>query len=127
MRTDTVIGQGSAYASVGFENLFERSNDGRIVQTMLPDGSKVVGYREKKELLGYNKFITNNIHIVFFEDGSVSKVVDDGEVVFVSAVDRHTLNLKGEKKQSNDVDYWLQLFGLSEERREGVFTASLRD
>jgi DNA-binding cell septation regulator SpoVG len=54
MRTDTIIGLGSAYASVGFENLFERSNDGRIVHTLLPDGTKVMGYREKRELPGYN-------------------------------------------------------------------------
>ena len=38
-RTDTVIGIGSAYANVGFEDLFERSNNGRIVDTYLPDGT----------------------------------------------------------------------------------------
>lgn len=38
-RTDTVIGLGSAYANVGFEDLFERSNTGRIVDTYLPDGT----------------------------------------------------------------------------------------
>jgi hypothetical protein len=53
-RTDTVIGMGSSYANVGFDNLFERSNDGRIVNTYLPDGTHVRGYREKKELPGYD-------------------------------------------------------------------------
>jgi hypothetical protein len=33
MRTDTIIGLVSAYASVGFENLFERSKDGNTVHT----------------------------------------------------------------------------------------------
>jgi hypothetical protein len=34
-RTDTIIGHGSAYANVGFDNIFERSNDGRVVKTYL--------------------------------------------------------------------------------------------
>ena len=46
-RTKTVMGQGSAYANVGFENLFERSYDGRIVETYLMDGTVVKGYCEK--------------------------------------------------------------------------------
>lgn len=54
MRTDTIIGMGSTYANVGFENIFERSNNGRVVETYLPDKTKVIGYREKKELPGYN-------------------------------------------------------------------------
>ena len=46
-RTDTIIGLGSTYANVGFENIFERSNDGRVVETWLGDGGRVVAYREK--------------------------------------------------------------------------------
>jgi hypothetical protein len=46
-RTDTIIGLGSAYANVGFENVFERSNDGRVVETFLGNGSRVISYREK--------------------------------------------------------------------------------
>jgi hypothetical protein len=44
-RTDTIIGLGSAFANVGHDSLFERSNNGIIIETYLPDGSKVVGYR----------------------------------------------------------------------------------
>lgn len=44
-RTDTIIGLGSAYANVGFDSLFERSNNGVILETYLSDGTKVVGYR----------------------------------------------------------------------------------
>jgi hypothetical protein len=47
---------GSAYANVGFEDIFERSNDGRVIETYLPDNTKVIGYTEKKELPGYNLF-----------------------------------------------------------------------
>ena len=46
MRTDTIIGMGSAYANVGFDNIFERSNDGRLIETFVGD-IKVVSYLEK--------------------------------------------------------------------------------
>lgn len=125
-RTDSIIGLGSAYANVGFDNLFERSNNGVIVETYLPDGSRVIGHREKRELPGYNSYTTNQIHVVYLEDGSVAKVVDDGEVVLVSGVDRVALNHSGEQRElGHDIDYWLQLFSVPEERRAGVYTANL--
>jgi hypothetical protein len=34
-RADTIIGMGSSYANVGYGNLFERSNDGKIIETYL--------------------------------------------------------------------------------------------
>lgn len=46
----TVIGMGSAYADVGFKDIFERSFDGRITETYLPDKTKIISYLEKKEL-----------------------------------------------------------------------------
>jgi hypothetical protein len=49
MRTDTTIGMGAA-PIVGHDNLFERSNDGRIVKTYLADGTRVETYKEKREL-----------------------------------------------------------------------------
>lgn len=106
-RTDTVIGMGSSFAYVGFDNLFERSNDGRILETFLPDGTKVTGYKEKKELPGYNQFQTNIIHLLFFKDESVAKIMNNGEIVIISAMDRVALNQMGEKRQENDIDYWI--------------------
>ncbi len=47
-RNGAVIGHGGAFAEVGYSNLFERSWDGRIVETYLHDGTKVVGYKEKQ-------------------------------------------------------------------------------
>jgi len=41
------------------------------------------------------------------EDGSITKVMDNGEIVFISAVDRVALNEKGENRGTNDIDYWL--------------------
>ncbi|EAR91082.3 hypothetical protein TTHERM_00430030 (macronuclear) [Tetrahymena thermophila SB210] len=127
-RTDTVIGLGSAYANVGFDNLFERSNNGIIIETYLPDGTKVVGYKEKQELPGYNQFQTNHIHLIYFDDGSVGKVLDNGEVVFISAVDRVALNKNGQNKPfGEDLDFWLQLFCVPEERKAGVYNISLKE
>lgn len=107
-RTDSVIGLGSAYANVGFDNLFDRSNNGIIIETYLPDGTKVVGYKEKQELPGYNLFQTNHIHLIYFDDGSIAKVLDNGEIVFISAVDRVALNRNGgNNKFGEDIDFWL--------------------
>jgi len=50
----TIIGLGSTYANVGFSDIFERSYDGKVVETILPEGTKVIGYKEKKELPGLN-------------------------------------------------------------------------
>jgi len=60
-RTDTIIGHGSTQANVGFENIFERSNDGRVVETWLGDGGRVLSYREKQELPGYKVYKSNSI------------------------------------------------------------------
>lgn len=84
-RTDTVIGMGSAYANVGFDNIFERSNDGRVVETLLPEGARVIGYREKQELPEYKQYKTNTIHLYYLNDGGVIKVVDDGEVTLITS------------------------------------------
>ncbi|CAD8207264.1 unnamed protein product [Paramecium octaurelia] len=124
-RTGTIIGMGSAYANVGFDNIFERSNDGRVVETFY-QGCKVISYIEKQELPEYKQYKTNRIHLMYTHDGSVAKVVDDGEIVIVTAEERVRLNNKGEKKQlGQDIDYWLQLFSVSDERKAGVYTIDL--
>lgn len=41
----TIIGLGSTYADVGFTDIFARSHDGRVVETILPEGTKVIGYK----------------------------------------------------------------------------------
>lgn len=119
---------GSSYANVGYDNIFERSNDGRLVETFVPDGTIIRSYREKRELPGYNQFEKLNIHLVYFIDGSVAKVSENGEIIFISGVDRVALNQKGENADmGKDKDYWVQLFCVSEERKGGVFTADLRE
>lgn len=45
-----------------------------MVETYLNDGTRVYGYREKKELPGYNKYKENQIHLIYGYDGSVFKV-----------------------------------------------------
>lgn len=65
-----------------------------------------MGYKEKTETLS-NSFITNIIHLLFFEDGTVAKIVDSGEIVLISAIDRYILNENGANREENDIDYWL--------------------
>ncbi|EGR34511.1 hypothetical protein IMG5_009200 [Ichthyophthirius multifiliis] len=120
-RADTVIGMGSSYANVGYQNLFERSNDGRVIETYIQDGTKVVGYTEKQELPGYNQWIKNFIYLIYMQDGSICKVLDNSEIVFISAVDRASLR----KNSENDIQYWLQLFCIREERKGGVYSGNL--
>ena len=101
-RTKTVMGQGSAYANVGFENLFERSYDGRIVETYLMDGTIVKGYREKQELSGYENFKEMFNHLIYLPDSSVIKVVDDGEVILMTAED-----ILEQNNKHGQIGYWL--------------------
>lgn len=125
-RTDTIIGMGSAYANVGFENIFERSNDGRVVETYI-EGNKIITYLEKQELPEYKQYKTNRIQVLYLSDGGVAKVVDDGEVVLVTAEERVRLNKKGENRElGKDLDYWLQLFSVAEERKCGVYTIDVK-
>lgn len=103
----------------------ERSNNGRVTETYFPDNTKVYGFREKAELPSYNSFVENTIHLVYMDDGSVLKIKDDGDIIIIGALDRIKLNQKGENRQSNDIDYFLQLFGIPEERKCGVYTSEL--
>ena len=41
----TIIGVGSTFANVGATDIIERSHDGRVIEVLLPDKSKVYGYK----------------------------------------------------------------------------------
>lgn len=125
-RMGTIIGLGSSSAYQGFDNIMERSHDGRVTETFLPDGSKVVGYLEKRELEGYENYETSHIHLLYQPEGSVLKFKDDGEVVIISANDRFELNKNGENRSENDIDYFLQLFAGPDDRKNGVYSADLK-
>ena len=47
---------------------------GRVVETFLPSGCKIVGYLEKKELEGYKSHLTSYVNLFYFSDGSSAKV-----------------------------------------------------
>lgn len=104
----------------------ERSNNGRVTETYFPDNTFVITYREKRELPGYNSYAENTINLIYLDEGSVIKSRDDGEVILIGACDRYALNERGEKRESDDIDYFLQLFGISEERKFGVYTAEVQ-
>lgn len=59
------------------------------------------------------------------DEGTVVKARDDGEVILIGASDRYALNEKGENREKDDIDYFLQLFGIAEERKFGVYTAEM--
>mmetsp|Transcript_4562 Transcript_4562/g.3773 ORF Transcript_4562/g.3773 Transcript_4562/m.3773 type:complete len:226 (+) Transcript_4562:1303-1980(+) len=106
-RMGTTIGMGSSSAYQGFDNIMERSYNGRVTETYMPDGSLIKGYLERRELEGYQNFEISNIHLIYQPDGSVLKLKETGEVVVVSATDRHQLNIQGENRIDDDIDYFL--------------------
>ncbi len=81
-----ILSQEGTDATKGQTNLFERSWDGRIVETYLHDGTKVCSYKEKS-----NDDAELYTHLVYSYDGSVMKIREDGEVVIISEKDRHDL------------------------------------
>lgn len=70
------------------------------------------------------------VHIIKRDDYSVIKVRQDGEVVIISANERAYLNNIGKQKPNfgkDDYDFFFELFGVSAERRSGVYTAKLAE
>lgn len=102
----------------------ERSYNGRVTETYLPDNTKVFGFKEKREEQGYNNFAENTIHLIYLEDGTTVKLNDNGEIIMLGAVDRLRLN-EDAHKEEEDKEYFLQLFGIPEERKRGVYTADI--
>lgn len=104
----------------------ERSCDGRVAEVILQDRTRIVTFRERVQIGGQPATETQ-VYLVYTEEGSVIKMTEDGEVVIVSSTDRVALNEKGEQREANkDIDYFLQLFGVPNERKTGVFTADLK-
>jgi hypothetical protein len=96
-RANTIIGLGGTDALMGFDDIIERSCDGRICETFLPDGCVVQTYRERQELEGFNNFSTNTVHLFRRADLSVIKVKQDGEVVVITSNERAYLNEVGKQ------------------------------
>ena len=63
-----------AFAAVGKDDIMMRTFDGRVVETFLPSGCKIIGYLEKKELEGYNNYLTSYVNLFYFSDESTIKV-----------------------------------------------------
>mmetsp|Transcript_30767 Transcript_30767/g.30254 ORF Transcript_30767/g.30254 Transcript_30767/m.30254 type:complete len:391 (+) Transcript_30767:115-1287(+) len=126
-RAKTVIGLGGTDSLMGNENIMERTNNGRVSEVLLPDKTIVQSYFERQELEGYNNFGSNMVHLVRRDDYSMIKVKQDGEVVLISANQRSHLNNIGKQKELgvSDYDHFFELFGVSTERRAGVYTANL--
>jgi hypothetical protein len=72
-RARTVIGLGGTDALMGADTLMERTNDGRITEVLLPDGTVTQSYLERQELPGYNSFCTNMVHMVKRTDFGIIK------------------------------------------------------
>ena len=67
-----------AFAAVGKDDIMMRTFDGRVVETFLPSGCKIIGYLEKKELEGYNNYLTSDmiLHFQWKSNSTHIKVLD---------------------------------------------------
>lgn len=93
-----------------------RTFDGRVVETILPSGCRIIGYLEKKELEGYKNHLTSYVNLFYFSDGSTAKV-QLGDIAIIGATDR--------QKFTEPTEYFLQLFCVAQERKEGVYSADI--
>ena len=126
-RAGTIIGLGGADALMGKDSIMERSNNGIITETLLPDRSVLQTYLERQELPGVNRFSNSLIHLLRRDDFSIIKCRQDGEVVVITANERAYLNNIGKELEFGvkDYDYFFELFGVPIERRSGVYTSNM--
>eukprot|EP00826_Nyctotherus_ovalis_P014826 TRINITY_DN14164_c0_g4_i1.p1 TRINITY_DN14164_c0_g4~~TRINITY_DN14164_c0_g4_i1.p1 ORF type:complete len:172 (+),score=33.46 TRINITY_DN14164_c0_g4_i1:204-719(+) len=100
-----------------------RSNDGRVLETYLPDGTFVETYKEVQQLPGIDTFSSNFIHLIRRPDGGIVKVKGDGELVIITPEQRVRLNREGQNKElGKDIDYFYELFAVPNERKSGTYT-----
>ncbi len=126
-RSNSIISRGGTDALLGSDDVMVRSNDGRLFETHLPDGTYVETYREKQQLNTLDSFTLNTIHLIRRPDGGVVKVKEDGEVVIITPQQRVTLNDRGQKRPlGRDIDYFYELYGVATERKSGVYTVQCR-
>lgn len=93
-----------------------RTFDGRVVEAFLPNGVKITGYLEKKESDKFKQHLTTYTHIFSFKDGTVVKV-QANDIAIIGGADR--------QKFTHPSEYFLQLFCMPAERKQGVYTGEL--
>ena len=116
-RQNTIIGLGSSDSGLGAEDIMLRSNDGVLIETVLPNETKVASFVQKQELEAYNQFATNRINLVTRKDGTIIKTTQEGEIVFITTETRTAL-----ANNSGANAYFYDIFTLPEERNSGVYT-----
>ena len=80
----------------GSDNIMKRSNDGRVVQTYLPDNTFVETFKDVMQL-PTGEYIMNYVHILRRPDGGVIKIDSKGEIVIITSNER--VMLKEEDKE----------------------------
>jgi hypothetical protein len=126
-RTKTIISEGSSDALVGSDDLMTRSYDGRVIKTLLPDGTIMYSYMEKKATEDLEKFTLNSVTLIHKVDGTVIRIQQDGDITIMTGRERQNLNLKGSNLEfGKDLDYLFELNGKPSERKAGVYTCDLK-
>ena len=105
-----MIGQGTSYAYLGEENLFERSYDGHIVEVFEKEFSY---FRYSEKVMQENELEEpkiSEVQLVYFREGSVLKI-EEKETLFLSSHDIKKLS------ETSPNEPWLQLFTTPETRK----------
>ena len=90
IRNPITIGVGSSYASKGAKNIFDRSYTGRVIETFFEDGTKILSYKEMREIENKNhttSFKLYTVGIIYVKNGLVIKTEDSGEIVLLNSND----------------------------------------
>ena len=129
-RTQTTIAAGSTEALIGSDNLMNRAYDGRLVKIILPDKTLVYVYKEKQSTELFETYMFNTIIFIYKLDGDVIRISQSGDIVVVSSNERKKLNDEGMNKdfeKGEDIDYFFEVNGKSEERKGGIYTCALNE
>ena len=128
-RTMTTIASGSTEALMGADNLMIRSYDGRLSKIILPDGTLIYTYKEKKATEEFETYSFNTVTVIYRLDGTVVRITQDGDIVVITSNERKKLNDKGMQKDFEnlkDTDYLFEMNGKPDERKGGVYTADMK-
>ena len=108
-----VIGYGSAFAYLGFQNILERSYDGYLYEVLDGEFASHM-YIEQYEL--NDQLVKEEVRILSFVDGSQLRVLgSQGRMVYISPY--------GDRIPTQEYlhERWLQLFTTPDNFSEGVY------
>lgn len=116
---------------IGLNNEWiKRSFNSKLNTVILPDGTKIYTFKEKK-MIDEENFKFNNVTIISRQDGTVLKVYQNGEFVILHSNERQNYNLAfNEEEEEGTIfehKYLEYLHSEPQFRPGGIYTADLKN